>query len=171
MQLRVSGFIGMCLVSGVSLADCLVQPALGLAQGPSCRCEHLSAKMDSRAKDPGMLVVFSLLLALSDPPDQSSRQHLVPNQDPCCETSHASGYYCAWPRWAVSVNGPMTAGRWGPALQHKELYQIFCDILYEERILKRMDVHVCITWSYRRNYHNIVNKLYFNKTLKKNSAG
>ena len=25
----------------------------------------------------------------------------------CCETTHASSYYCAWPRWAVLVNGSL----------------------------------------------------------------
>ena len=25
----------------------------------------------------------------------------------CCELTQASGYHCAWPRWAVSVNGSL----------------------------------------------------------------
>ena len=66
--LAVSGFMGMGLVSGLSLASCLVQPLLGLAQGPSWWRVHLSAKMDSSAKDPGRLVVSFLLLA---PPKSS----------------------------------------------------------------------------------------------------
>lgn len=66
--LAVSGFMGMGLVSGLSLADHLAQPVVGLAQGPSWWQMHLSAKMDSRAKDLGRLVVPSLLLA---PPKSS----------------------------------------------------------------------------------------------------
>ena len=34
-----------------------------------------------------------------------------------------------------------------------------------EKECKKMDVCICIT-EYSRNYHNIVNQLYFNKTLK-----
>ena len=71
--------------------------------------EHLSAKMDSSAKGPGRLVVSFLLLA----PTKSSQ--LVFRAAPCvftgascCETMHASGYYRAWPRWAVSLSGPLT---------------------------------------------------------------
>lgn len=29
-------------------------------------------------------------------------------QDLLCETPHASGYYCAWPGQAVSLNGSLT---------------------------------------------------------------
>ena len=56
----------------------------------------------------------------------------------------------------------------GPALEHRELYPIFCDHLCGKRICKRMDVCICITESllYSRKYHNLVNQLYFNKTLK-----
>ena len=58
MWLTVSGLMGMGLVS-------LSPPAnrLALVLGPSWWYMHLSAKMDSSAKDPGRLVVSSLLLA------------------------------------------------------------------------------------------------------------
>ena len=51
---------------------------------------------------------------------------------------------------------------------NRELYPIFYDTPYGERICKRMDMCMCITQSIccnSRNYHNIVNQLYFNKTL------
>ena len=59
----VSGFTGMGLVSGLSLASHLAWPILGLAQGPSWWRPHLSAKMEATAKDSGRLVVSFLLLA------------------------------------------------------------------------------------------------------------
>ena len=68
MWLALSGFMGMGLASRLSLASHLSQPVLGLVQGPSWWCLHLSAKMDSSAKDSGRLVVSSLLLA---PPKSS----------------------------------------------------------------------------------------------------
>ena len=49
------------------------------------------------------------------------------------------------------------------------LYPIFYNNLYGKRISKRMDMCICITeitLLYRRNYYNIVNQPYFNKTLK-----
>ena len=61
--LQSTGFMGVGLVSGLSLADHLAWPALGLAQGPSLWHMHLSAKMDSSRKDPERLAVSSLLLA------------------------------------------------------------------------------------------------------------
>lgn len=66
--LSVSSFMGMRLVPGLSLASHLARPALGLAQSPSWWHLYLSAKMNSTAKDPGMLIVPSLLLALPNPP-------------------------------------------------------------------------------------------------------
>ena len=50
-----------------------------------------------------------------------------------------------------------------------ENYPIICDNLYEKRVWRRMDVcmYNWITLLYRRNHHNTVNKLYFNKNLKK----
>jgi len=70
-------------------------------------CVHLSAKMDSSTKDSGRLV---------PPPTGPSQILLVSLQGCmvflirafCCETIHARGYYHVWPRWAVSVNGPLT---------------------------------------------------------------
>ena len=46
---------------------------------------------------------------------------------------------------------------------------IFCDNQCGKRIWKRMNVCTCVIESllYSRNYHNIVNQLYFNKTWKK----
>ena len=35
-------------------------------------------------------------------------------------------------------------GQWGPAVEHRELYQIFCDNLCVKRIWKRIDVCTCI---------------------------
>ena len=63
MWLAVSGFMGMGLVSGLSLANHFARPRLGLAQGPRQWHVHLETKMDSSAKAPGRLVVSSFLLA------------------------------------------------------------------------------------------------------------
>ena len=96
--LTVSGFMGMGFVSRLSLATCLAQFILGLAQGPSWWCEHLSAKMDSSAKDPLLPPVGPsqvLLVSL-----QGSTLFLI--WASCCEIPHASAYYCAWPRCVVS---------------------------------------------------------------------
>ena len=52
-------------------------------------------------------------------------------------------------------------------LANRELYPISHDNLYGERIWKRMDVCIMYNWItllYTRNYHNIVNRLYLNKT-------
>lgn len=56
----VSGFMGMGLISGLSLASHLAWPVLALTQGPSWWCVRLSAKPDSSTKDAGRLVVSSL---------------------------------------------------------------------------------------------------------------
>ena len=57
------------------------------------------------------------------------------------------------------------------AVQHRELYPIFCDGWWScgKRIWKRMDVcmYNWFTLLYSRNYHNTVNQLYFNKSEKK----
>lgn len=55
--------MGMGLVSGLFLANCLAGSLLGLAQGLSWWYMHLSDKMDSSAKDSGRLVVSSHPLA------------------------------------------------------------------------------------------------------------
>ena len=80
MWLIVSGFMEMGLVSKLSLANHLAQ--------------H---KLDSSAKDSGMLVISSLLLA-----------HILQvsfwGSTPCLisvspwETTHTGGFYGVWPR-------------------------------------------------------------------------
>ena len=52
--------------------------------------------------------------------------------------------------------------------KHRELYPMFYDNLHRKRIWKRTDVYTCTTESlfHSRNYHNIVNQLYFSKTFK-----
>lgn len=62
--LTVSGFKGMGPVSGLPLANCLAWLILGLTWGPLQWPVRLSAKMDPSIKDPGWLVVSTLLLAL-----------------------------------------------------------------------------------------------------------
>ena len=69
--------MGMGLVSRLSLASCLAQPILDLTQGPFWWQLWLSAKMVSSAKDPGKLIISSLLLV---PPESS---HLVFMEAPC----------------------------------------------------------------------------------------
>ena len=107
--LTVSGFIGMELVSGLSLTTHLSWPVLGLTQGPSWWPAHLPAKMHSSAKDPGEVgcllppVGLSLILLVSL---QGSTVFCI--RDSCHESAHVSSYYCAWTRWAVLVNGPLT---------------------------------------------------------------
>ena len=56
-------FYGNEVVSGLSLANRLTRPIRDLTSGPFWWQVQLSAKMDSRAKDPGRLVVSFLLLA------------------------------------------------------------------------------------------------------------
>lgn len=51
----------------MSLANHLARPVLGLAQGPSWRQVHLSADMESSAKDPGRLGLPSLRVAPPKP--------------------------------------------------------------------------------------------------------
>ena len=64
MWLAVSNFMGMGLISGLSLANHLAWLVLGLTQGPSWWPVHLLAQMDSIAKDSGRLVVSSILVDL-----------------------------------------------------------------------------------------------------------
>ena len=63
-----SGFMGIGLVSGLSLANCLARLVLGLAQCSSLWPSYFSAKMDSSTKDSGRLVISSLPVA---PPKSS----------------------------------------------------------------------------------------------------
>lgn len=64
------------------------------------------------------MVVSSLLLA----PPKSTQ--LVLGAAPCAlsgppvVTGHASGYYCAWPRWAVSVRDAPNTGTVAIFLEH-----------------------------------------------------
>ena len=79
---------------------------LDLAWGPWWYV-HLSAKMDSSAKDSGRLVISSLLLVHPKPVSlQGSTVFLI--RASCGKTTHARGYYHAWPRWTGSVNGSLT---------------------------------------------------------------
>ena len=92
-------FYGSGLVSRFSLANCPAWPLLGLAQGPSWWHMHLSAKMDSSVKNSGRLVVSFFLLAplkISQLVFRGSTTFLIGAS--CCEKTHASSYYCIWPR-------------------------------------------------------------------------
>ena len=51
MWLAASGFIGIGLASRLSPAICLAWPMFVLTQAPSWQHSHLSAEMDSGAKD------------------------------------------------------------------------------------------------------------------------
>ena len=104
MWFTVSGFMGMELVSRLSLANHLAQLILGLAQGPSWWCAPLSHDgfQCQRFQEVGCLLLLigpslSLLVSL-----HGSTKFLLRASNP--ETSHASSYCHAWPRWAVSVS-------------------------------------------------------------------
>ena len=49
--------------------------------------------------------------------------------------------------WHIYTVVYRTIGQQGPAVKYKELYPIFYDNLYGNRILKRIDVFICITES------------------------
>ena len=113
MWLRVSNFLRMRLVSRLSLADHLARSVLDLAPGSplggTCTCQS------RRILVPRILGVGCLL-----PPTGPS--HLLFSLQGSItflirasygETTHASGYYLEWPRWAVSVHGPLTKGAQG----------------------------------------------------------
>ena len=99
--------MGMGLVSGLFLAHCLAQPILDLAQSPFWWHLRLLPKMESSAKDPGRLVVSSLLLALPILPVSLPGSTLFLIRVSCCETTHASSYYHDWLRWAVQSVVPL----------------------------------------------------------------
>ena len=87
--LAASGFMGMGLVSGLSLANHPAWPIFGLTQGPARWFTHLSDQMDTNTKDPGRLVLSSLLLV---PPKFSwlvfgGTMLLIGTS--CCEAPHA----------------------------------------------------------------------------------
>ena len=110
MWLAVSDFMGLGLVSGLSLADHPVLPISALTQAPSWWYVHLSAKIDPTAKDSGKLVLSSLLLVGSSQilwvSFQGNSMFLI--RASYCVIPHASGCYCAWSRWVVWVNGYVT---------------------------------------------------------------
>lgn len=100
---------GNGLDSGLYLANHLAWPVVGLAQGPflvtctplgqdgsqhlgSCEIDHLLCPIG-----PSQNLLVSL---------QVSMIFLI--RASYWETTHASGYYLAWSRWAVSVNGTLT---------------------------------------------------------------
>ena len=108
--LTVSGFMVMGLVSGLSLASHLTWPIFGLTQGPCWWLVHLSAKMDFGVRVSGRLAISSLLFLA--PPEFSQLlfggNTMFSIGTSCCETTQASGYHRAWPRWVVSVNSSLT---------------------------------------------------------------
>lgn len=85
-----------------------------LIQNPSWWCTHLSTKMDSRVRASGRLAGQIVGCCLLPPLGPSwillgnNTMFLIGTS--CCETTHASGCYCTWPRWAVLVNGSLTQG-------------------------------------------------------------
>lgn len=104
-RLTVSGFTGMGLISRSSLASHLAWPTFGPAQGSSWWCRHLSAETDPSQ---GFREVDGLLPPLGPSQIlpvslQGSTGFLI--RASCCDPTHASGYYCAWPRWTASGNG------------------------------------------------------------------
>ena len=115
-------------VSGLSLANHLAWPILSLTQGPFWWHVHLSAKMDSSSKDSGRLAGRMMGWCLLPPSGPSwilpvsfgdSTVSLIGTS--CCETTRASGYHPAWPRWAVSVSGSLAMGWCGPWTDRKGL--------------------------------------------------
>ena len=44
----------------------------------------------------------------------------------CCEITHARGYYCAWPGWAVSVDGSLALGDLGSSSD--TAMNLLCDL-------------------------------------------
>ena len=107
--------------NGVSFPGCLwpiifLVLIFGLIQGPSWWCTHFSVKMISSTRVSGRLVghimgcgVSSFLWPL---PNSFGWWQLVSSVfligTSCREITHASGYYPAWPGWAVSVSGSRT---------------------------------------------------------------
>lgn len=80
-------------------------------QGPSWWHTHLSTKMDSSTRDPGGWFSPPSYWPLPTPPPSTpislhgSTVLLI--RVSCCETAQANSYYPAWPRWVVSVSGPL----------------------------------------------------------------
>ena len=98
MWLEVLGFMVMGLVSGLSLAN-------HLTQNLSWWLMPCSAKMDAKEEDSGrwldmwcLLLTFPQLFWLGW---LISSMFLTRTSGP--KTTHANGYYGAWPGWVVSV--------------------------------------------------------------------
>ena len=102
----------MGFVSALSLASHLSWPIFGLTQGLGGAC--VSARMDSSTKD--LERIGRVYYGLASPPSlapleffwlvfRGSTKFIVGTS--CCGMTQASGYHCAWPRWAVSVNGSL----------------------------------------------------------------
>ena len=108
MWLTVSGFMGMRLVSWLSLANHLSWPHIWSDMG-SFLVARASLGQDG-FQHQGFWEVGHLL-----PPVGPSQTLMVSLQGStmfligasCCETTHASGYR-AWARWLVSVSGSLT---------------------------------------------------------------
>ena len=111
----VSGLMVVVCFLGYFWPVILPVSIFGLTQVPSWGLMHLSAKMDSSVRCSGRWQdilwagISSLLVA---PPKfcqlvfWGSTMLLI--RSFCCETIHASDYYCAQPRWAVWVNSSLT---------------------------------------------------------------
>lgn len=107
MWFEVSSFMGIGLASGLSLANHLARPILGLAQGPSRWRTDLSAKIDdSSTKDPGKLLISSLLLA----PPKSSQLVFRAASEPPVISQLMAGAIIVPGQGGQSVNGPLTVG-------------------------------------------------------------
>ena len=92
----------------------LLVPIFGLTQGPSWWHMHLSARWFPAW---GVLgnwwdIWAGISSLLSAPPKFSwlvlGGSTVFPIKTSFCETTRASGYYHAWPRWVVSVNSSLT---------------------------------------------------------------
>ena len=103
----------------VSLLACLwpiILPVsiFGRIQGASCSVP-LSVKMRSRVRVSGRLAGSIVSWCLLPPfglsqilPVGGRLSVPLPYWSSCCEITHASSYYRAWPRQAVLVNGSLT---------------------------------------------------------------
>ena len=49
--------------------------------------------------------------------------------------------------WHLQADVYGMIGQWGPAVQHRELYPLFCDNLCGNRIWKKMNMCICMTES------------------------
>ena len=76
-----------------------------------------------------------------------------------------------WPKICVLLSQPHTGvcgmiGQWGPAVEHRELYPVFCDNLDGKEFEKTMDGCVCITESLCCT-DNLVSQLCFKRERQK----